>query len=205
MFGGMFDPVHAGHLAAARYARDALGLDTVLLVPCKRPNHRDGAFASGEQRLEMLELACAGEAGLEASPIELQRDSVSYSVDTLAQLRAESPGSLFVFLLGLDAFASLTAWERWRELLDDNLLAVFSRPGATLEPEVEESLELAARRADTPEALFCATRGRVILLDKIDHALSSTAVRKALASGGVAEAGLTQEVSDYICRHGLYA
>ena len=113
VYGGMFDPVHCGHLAVAELAVEALSLDRILLVPCKLPNHRHAASASGPQRLDMLGLACAKKPQLEASPIELEREGVSYSVDTLTQLRAADPDTDFVFVLGRDAFEGLPRWERW--------------------------------------------------------------------------------------------
>ena len=113
VYGGLFDPVHDGHLEVARYARTALELDKVLLVPCKLPNHRSGAQASGAARLHMLELASRDEATLEVSDIELEREGVSYTVDTLAQLRKQEPNTDFVFILGQDAFSSLPQWQRW--------------------------------------------------------------------------------------------
>ena len=205
VFGGMFDPVHAGHLEAAHYAVAALGLDKVLMVPCQTPNHRNSAFASGEHRLAMLALACAEDPTLEPCSIELDREGVSYSVDTMAQLRSAYPDCSFVFLLGLDAFESLPKWERWEELLDDNLLAVFARPGSELSTESSAKLNIAERTVVSADELFAAGRGKVLMLNGMANSLSSTAVRASLKSGSEeANAPMLEALSRYIASHKLY-
>ena len=181
VYGGMFDPVHCGHLAVAELALEALSLDHVLLVPCKLPNHRHAASATGAQRLEMLTLACADRAQLVASSIELEREGISYSIDTLAQLKNDDPSTDFVFVLGRDAFEGLPLWDRWERLLDENLLAVVSRPGISVSRESAELTQLASRMARSPEALFDGGRGKIILLEELQNHLSSTRVRAALS------------------------
>ena len=181
VYGGMFDPVHCGHLAVAELALGALSLDRVLFVPCKLPNHRHAASATGAQRLEMLTLAFAGSAQLVASPIELEREGVSFSIDTLAQLKNDDPSTDFVFVLGRDAFEGLPLWDRWERLLDENLLAVVSRPEISVSRESAELTQLASRMVRSPEALFEGSRGKIILLDELQNHLSSTRVRAALS------------------------
>lgn len=218
----MFDPVHEGHLEVARYAREALGLDKVLLVPCKLPNHRSSAQASGAQRLHMLDLACTDDSALEVSDLELQRDGVSYSVDTLAYLRALEPATDFIFILGRDALLGLPKWERWQELLTDNLLAVVSREASQCveaadgeeqsrsaplmrwapPASVAEALDWATRELDDVESLFAARRDRLISLEGLANPLSSTQVRESLARGE--GAGLLPRVAAYIEVEGLY-
>jgi nicotinate-nucleotide adenylyltransferase len=181
VYGGMFDPVHCGHLAVAELALEALSLDHVLLVPCKLPNHRHAASATGAQRLEMLTLACADSAQLVASSIELEREGISYSIDTLAKLKNDDPSTDFVFVLGRDAFEGLPLWDRWERLLDENLLAVVSRPGISVSRESAELTQLASRMVRNPEALFDGGRGKIILLEELQNHLSSTRVRAALS------------------------
>ena len=87
VLGGMFDPVHNGHIDAARYAKDLLSLDLVNLIPCNIPNHKVQSYAPAEDRLAMIELAIRDESGIEVDDIELQRPSVSYSVETLKTIK----------------------------------------------------------------------------------------------------------------------
>src|SRR5438093_2687626 len=83
ILGGTFDPVHNGHLAAARQLRDEVGLEQVWLVPNAHPPHRSAApVASPEDRMRMVELAVAEQPGLLASRIEVDRNGISYTIDT---------------------------------------------------------------------------------------------------------------------------
>jgi nicotinate-nucleotide adenylyltransferase len=208
----MFDPVHCGHLAVAELALEALSLDHVLLVPCKLPNHRHAASATGAQRLEMLTLACADSAQLVASSIELEREGISYSIDTLAQLKNDDPSTDFVFVLGRDAFEGLPLWDRWERLLDENLLAVVSRPGISVSRESAELTQLASRMVRNPEGLFDGGRGKIILLDELQNHLSSTRVRAALSGVNGRTQSTDMRIDDwlpdsvraYIETHDLY-
>ena len=197
VYGGMFDPVHCGHLAVATLAADALNLNRVLLVPCKQPNHRNAASASGAQRLEMLTLACADRAQLEASSIELEREGISFSVDTLAQLREEQPDTAFVFILGRDAFENLPRWERWQQLLDENLLAVVSRPSVAISRESAEVTKLAERQVSSPEALFNAVAGKVNSEQLAELAVTALGDMKGQDIRSISVQGLTS-ITDFM-------
>lgn len=130
VFGGSFDPVHAGHLRLARWARRALGLDEVWLVPCARS--ADGkALAPGRLRLRWLRAALRGQAGLRACDWELKRGGLSRTVDTLRQLRRRfGAGVELTLLLGQDQARRLPAWKQARRLPQLAGLAVFGRGGA---------------------------------------------------------------------------
>ncbi len=132
ILGGSFDPVHCGHLRLALEARQELKLDEVRLIPCGIPPHRAPPRASAEQRRAMLSAATQGEPGLRVDDREIIRPGPSYTVDTLASLRAEFPDNPLCLILGLDAFLGLPTWRRWRELLDFAHIAVAHRPGWSL-------------------------------------------------------------------------
>src|ERR671936_2486269 len=91
VLGGTFDPIHLGHVAAARAAMRCARLDELLLVPAGRPPHRPQASASAEDRLAMTRLAAAGDDHVSVSEIEVRRGGRSYTVDTLRQLHALYP------------------------------------------------------------------------------------------------------------------
>jgi nicotinate-nucleotide adenylyltransferase len=112
VFGGSFDPIHVGHLRAAEEVREALGLDRILFVPAANPPHKPGReLANGADRLEMIRLAIAGHAAFEVSPLELERGGISYSVDTLAELRPRGERDSLYFLVGVDAFREIHLWK----------------------------------------------------------------------------------------------
>ena len=118
IFGGTFDPIHDAHLTVAREAADAFALNRVLFVPAKNPPHKLGDLhAPFEDRLSMVELACAGNARFEASRIE-DRPGRSYSYDTAVLTHAHFGDSArLFFLIGADAFAEIRSWHRWEELI----------------------------------------------------------------------------------------
>jgi nicotinate-nucleotide adenylyltransferase len=128
VFGGTFDPVHVGHLAIALAALESVPLDRVLFVPVRRSPLKDrDPLASVADRVTMLDAAIAGEPRFVLSRVELEREGVSYTVDTLEQLRSQ--GELFL-ILGSDALADLARWrspDRIRELAT---ILVAARPGA---------------------------------------------------------------------------
>ncbi|MFN8019075.1 MAG: nicotinate-nucleotide adenylyltransferase [Acidimicrobiales bacterium] len=117
IFGGTFDPPHIGHLVAAIDARDALDLDVVLLVVANVPWQKVGARAisPADARLAMVR-AVDDAPGLEVSDLEVRRGGDSYTADTLAELRAAEPDAELFVILGEDAAAGITTWERYEEV-----------------------------------------------------------------------------------------
>lgn len=132
VFGGTFDPPHIGHLVTAVNVRHALRLDVVLLVVAGLPWQKEGSrpISPAEDRLEMVRAAVAGIDGVEASSIEVQRSGPSYTADTLAQLHSENPGAELFTIVGADAAAGITTWERYRSVIEQSHMVVVDRPGA---------------------------------------------------------------------------
>ena len=197
--GGTFDPVHNGHLHAARVAAQALACP-VRLVLSAQPPHRAEPLASAKRRWAMLELACAAESGLDADDVELQRDGPSYTVDTLAALRLRHGDAPLSWIIGTDAFNEIHTWRRWREVLDLCHLLVLPRPGAKLEGAALK-LHLEHRCPDFERR----PAGGIRLLDEAMLPISASAVRALIAAGGDASHLLPKGVCAYIKQHGLYA
>jgi nicotinate-nucleotide adenylyltransferase len=193
IYGGSFDPIHFGHLAIAEEARWALDLDEVLLVPAAQQPLKPGkASASVDQRLAMVQRACSGNPGLRPSDIELRRPPPSYTVDTLAELRAALPKTYeLYFVLGADALCDMGRWREPQRILDLAHIAVLARPGVTL--------DLAALEIELPGLGERLTVIKGPLLD-----ISSTALRQRLAAGQPIRYQVPDAVCDYIAEHGLY-
>lgn len=211
-YGGTFDPIHEGHLAIARVARDGLQAQ-VHLVPAADPPHRPPPGASAAQRARMVALAIAGEPGLELDELEIVRardrpQRPSYTVDTLAQLRATLGDDVpLAWLIGGDSLASLASWHRWQRLFELAHIVVVPRPGNELPRQLPRALAEvvdggawcmdAARLQRQPAGLLHA-------LSMPLRGESSTAVRAALASGEAADGQVPAAVAAFIARHRLY-
>jgi nicotinate-nucleotide adenylyltransferase len=203
LFGGTFDPVHDGHVAIACCAAEALAAARVLLLPGGDPPHRGTPRAAGWQRAAMLRLAFAGDPRFVVDERELQRAGPSYSVDTVAALRAEQGAAQpLVFLLGRDAAAGLPRWHQPERLPGLCHLLVVARPGGEIDAAGPEALGWRAL-ADC-QGFGRAPAGGWCGLARSLSTVSSTAVRAALAAGRTDDAGLPPAVARYIQAQGLY-
>lgn len=131
VFGGTFDPPHIGHLVAAVDAQRELDLDVVLLVVANVPWQKvdSRAISPAEDRLALVEAAVADTPFLQVSDIEIRRGGSSYTADTLADLHREEPDAELFVILGNDAAAGFTTWERYDEVAEQATLVVVDRPG----------------------------------------------------------------------------
>jgi len=198
LFGGTFDPVHNGHLIVARTAAQRRGSARVMLIPSAVPPHKTAAGASAAHRLAMLELAIEGHGLFEVCELELQRSGVSYTLETVEQLRRRHPDAEFHWLIGADMLPDLHKWYRAQEVVklvrfvvaarlpwQDQLGPIFQALGDRFPPEAIERLR--AGVTDTP------------LVD-----ISSTDIRRRIAAGEPIDQLVPPAVACYIAAHGLY-
>ena len=140
VFGGTFDPPHWGHVRAAEAVRDRMGVDEVWLVPARIPPHRARPRLSAEERLRLVEEAVAGRQRLVASPVELEREGPSFTIDTLDGLAAgrgrPDGGAAVLFVVGSDAFQEIHTWSRYEQLLNRHPVLVHRRAGCAIEEAV---------------------------------------------------------------------
>ena len=135
LFGGTFDPPHVGHLVTAVNVRHALSLDAVVLMVANSPWQKRGtrSISPAEDRLAMVEAAVADVKGLVAGDAEIRRGGSSFTADTLATLVESYPGAELFTIVGDDAAAGLTTWERHQEVVAQSRLVVVDRPGTPVE------------------------------------------------------------------------
>lgn len=210
-YGGTFDPVHLGHLAIARAARDELQV-AVRMLPAADPPHRAVPGATAEQRFAMLSLAIGDEPGLLLDHRELDRavrfpGRPSYTVDTLRELRGElGPSRPLAWLVGADSLLGLSSWHEWESLFGLAHFVVAERPGSPLQASVDGELgrALEGRWADNEQALFASPAGRILRLHHPLRAESASAVRAQIGAGGPWRALLPPAVADYVAAHDLY-
>ena len=192
IFGGTFDPIHNGHLAAARAAADGFGIAKVLFIPAGHPPHKHRRpEADYSDRLRMVELACATDSRFVASRLEEPREAAEphYSVNTIHRLRQDlGPDEILFFILGADAFTEFPLWYRREEVAREVEFLVVSRPGSD------------ASKPQPTEAGVTAH-----FLKDIAVPISSTQLRSRLRSRGEAEESLPPAVAQYIQDHHLYS
>ena len=191
ILGGTYDPVHIGHLAAARQLRNEAGLEQVWLVPNAHPPHRSAAPVAGPQdRMRMVEIAVADQPGLVGSRIEVDRGGISYTIDTMRELARSMPGERFELLLGSDAALRIRTWHEAEALLKEVSFTIFNRP--------DTSIALSTLH----ELGFSPARTRLVHLDT--PAIAAHQVRDRLRRGAPIDDLVPPGVADYIRAHGLY-
>ena len=186
LFGGSFDPVHIAHVALAQVALSQLQLDAVRWVPAGQPWQKTRELASPAHRAAMVQLAIADEPRFTLERCELNRVGPSFTLDTVRELQAATPGAQWFLIIGQDQYVGLHTWRDWKLLLQLVTLAVAMRPGvpAQVNPEVQ-------RVGHQPVALP--------MMD-----ISSTEIRERVASGQGIDRLVPAAVARYIDRHHLY-
>jgi nicotinate-nucleotide adenylyltransferase len=205
LFGGAFDPIHYGHLRTAFELWQSLKLTELRFMPTGNPPHRDPLMASAELRLRMVRAAVAGNPAFMVDDREIRRSGISYSVDTLTELRAEFPDRSLCLLLGMDAFLGLPNWHRWRELFNLAHVVVAHRPGwkaPTMGPLGEVMVD---RGTGTVRDLHEQRAGRIYVHAVTQLEISSTELRQLIVAGRDPRYLVPDEVRNIIRESGCYA
>ncbi len=192
LFGGTFDPIHAGHVRAARALRRAARLNQVWVIPVNVPPHKArGPDAPAADRLRMVRLALRQDPALRPLDIEVKRRGPSYTLLTVRALQRRHPGVQFLLLLGADAARSIRRWYRYRELLARIDVIVFTRAGMP-----RPSRAALVRRG------FLDQRLRIVEINA--PPIAARALRARLRAGRSVRGFVPWRVRSYIARHGLY-
>lgn len=188
IFGGTFNPVHAGHLINLEFIRSELELDRVLLVPAREPVHKKiyDRIAPSE-RLDMVKIAIEGNPFFEASSIELDRSQSSYTLYTIKELLTIYPDDEFFLIIGSDSFNELDTWKSYEEILKSVNIAVMKRPG---DPHLREDLTAISKK--------------VIIVENPEIEISSTMIRERVKLGKSIRYLVPDPVIEYIYARGLY-
>lgn len=204
VFGGSFDPVHNGHLRMALELAETLGFDQMHLLPAYRSPLKDTAQASGDQRLQMVELAVDNCAALAVDAREILSGQATFTYDTLAQWRAEvGPDASLCWVMGTDSLLNFDRWHRWQDFLALANIIVVARPGFSL-PEGGVLADWLIQNQVSAEQVVEQAQGGVALLQQRLLPISATDIRAAIAAGHSAQFLLPESVWNYICEYRLY-
>src|SRR5271155_2452118 len=228
LFGGTFDPIHRGHLALARAARERCNLSRILFVPANIPPHKQRQPLSAfPHRYAMIVLATTAEKDFTPSLVEAPEDfdgggarlektrvaKPNYTIDTIKRLKQGFKKADRLFLLiGIDAFEDIAKWHQAEVLFRECEFVVASRPGysladvanalpASLRPRLEVTRPFHKQAATGDLVLSGVT---IHLLDEVYQPISSTAIRQAAAAGKPLGRSVEPAVADYIRKMGLY-
>jgi nicotinate-nucleotide adenylyltransferase len=195
IMGGTFNPIHLGHLLVAQEAMFEFGLDEILFIPNKTPPHRIGEpdLVDSEDRFIMVNLAVSSNPGFFVSRIELDRDGVSYTLDTVKQLRLLYPETDFTFITGVDSILS----DRWRGL--DELLKQLARFVTVTRPGFDEK-KLSGKK----EELKLKFGDKIVVLKIPGIDISSTMIRERVRQGKPIKYLVAESVEKYIYKRDLY-
>ena len=207
LLGGTFDPVHNGHLQLGDRVLENYNLDKILFIPASTPPHKNEAVSAVGHRLQMLKLAISGNRRFDFSEIEISRQKVSYTFDTIQELKScGGTGVLYHFIIGYDALSEIETWYRWQDLLVVTNFIVAVRPGFSLK-EIEQLLE---RNGFSPEDggvdrwIGEQTGNEILFLAGQIADISSTEIRSRIASRKPWADLVPPLVADYIISNRLY-
>lgn len=205
ILGGTFNPVHIGHLRGVIEVREQLHLTEVRLLPAAEPPLKETPTVSAAHRAAMLDVATADMSGVEVDRRELNRSGPSYTVDTLAELRAElGPDYPLVFIVGADSLTTLHRWHAWERVFDLANLAVMARPN-NADTHIDASVvDFIAPRTVACDDLLSQPLGALCYLAQPPLSVSSTSIREALVAGKNVQFLLPPAVIEYINQHDLY-
>lgn len=194
IMGGTFNPIHNGHLFLAEHAYGQAGLDYVLFMPSMNPPHKAGMkIAEAEHRINMVREAIKDNPHFLLSDLELQRQGITYTSDTLKILKENNPDTEYYFIVGGDSLMMMTEWMDPQTVFNLSTIVVGGRGDYT-----QEQLEQQAGYLEK------AYKGRIILLDMPHMEISSEGIRSRLNEGKSIRYYVPDEVISYIEKNGLY-
>ncbi len=195
IFGGSFDPIHFGHIYLAIQAKDEAELDRIIFVPANlQPFKLDRKATDGRHRAEMIELSLQNYDGAIVSAYELNKDEVSYTINTLNHFRDEFGNNAEIyFITGTDAFLKIDTWKNADEILSGYSFIIGSRPGYK-----DDELEMKIKEIKAEYGCD------IIVVHNTQIDISSTELRKKLKNGESVKDYINPKVERYIQENGLY-
>ena len=186
ILGGTFNPPHTGHLIIAEHVRQQLDLDKILFVPTALPPHKqEDEIIGADHRLEMVRHAINGNDHFDVSDIEVVRGGVSFTVDTLNELKNRSPEEVLFLLIGMDNVRDFHTWKDPARILELATVVALTRPGFPVERGI-------------------ISERRILLCEVPEIQIASSSIRLEIRKGKSVRYLVPQEVEWYIEKHRLY-
>jgi nicotinate-nucleotide adenylyltransferase len=204
IFGGTFDPIHFGHLRMALELKQQLSLDEMRLIPGHKPPHREQPQVSSKQRLKMLQLALQDCPQLQWDDRELNREKNSYTYDTLREFREEFGSDIsLVLCMGEDAFAGISTWYCWQEIIHLAHIVVIARPGWAV-PDQGDVRNFLKQHQGTVADLQRYPAGKIVMQSLRLLPISATEIRQQITRGESPQFLLPDAVWKFIREKRLY-
>ena len=210
IYGGTFDPIHHGHLALARAAKERFELGRIHFVPANVPPHKQSrAVTPYFHRYAMVALACSDHAdfrpSLAEAPAEGAPPHAFYTIDTVRRYRREHPDDHLFFIVGADQFLEIPTWKNYEALLDSCDFIIASRPGFRLDAlRLVLPPEKLGRTPSSDPNKIVLRKSVVHLLTTVSSHISSTEVRNRLTHRQNIHRLVPATVEDYIRGQALY-
>lgn len=193
IFGGSFNPIHYGHLMICEYIKEEMGLDKVIFIPTGNPPHKE-IGVSAEDRYEMVRLAISPNPDFEISDIETTRVNLSYTVETIRELKEIYKEEKLYFLIGLDSLFQLKTWKKIDDLSQEIEFVVALRPGYINKEEINNEIDFLRENFGT----------KINLIKTPLYEISSTDLRDRIHEGKSLRYLIPKKVLDYIEESGFY-
>lgn len=192
LFGGTFDPPHAGHIALAKNASEHFSLDKIIFIPAGNPPHKTNKRVSDKaHRFEMVKMAIKNDKDFSISDFEIKNEKPNYSYLTIEHFKREYPDDEIFFIIGADSYRDFPKWKNYPDILSLCTFIVLNRNDADLGEYFKKYCEIFPEH----KALF---------LDDFSHRVSSTELREKIASGKDCKRLLPDGVYEYIKKTNLY-
>ncbi len=209
LFGGTFNPIHLGHLRSAEEIQESFQLQQIVFIPSANPPHKEGRdIISPLHRIEMVNLAIAGNPAFSTSEVEISRPGKSYSIETIDRFKEmQGKGLTLFFIMGMDAFTEIITWKDYVSLFSRCNFVVTTRPGyAVTDIETILPSDVAGEFSYIPEEdrFSHISNFSLYFRDITPLNISSSVIRRRIKEKKSVRYLLPQAVVEYIKLHGLY-
>jgi nicotinate-nucleotide adenylyltransferase len=205
IMGGTFDPIHNGHIETAKETAQWLNVGQLFLLPAHIPPHKNSTTASALHRENMVKIICHQQPLFQLDNRELKRQTSSYTVTSLLEIKQEQPNSTIFFIIGMDSLLNFTTWHQWQEILLLCHLVVNVRPGYPLNQINTATRKLLKNHQISHlNEIVQQDAGGIILHKNQSFDISSSEIREQLSNKTLRTNLLPAAIHQYIIEEKLY-